>query len=156
MTKLDLDALQARVAAFTGLADPGAVSKVRPGAVFEVSDALIRFPGDRPRTWHELRRVIVVQAHGLLGPARPDTVSVVPCSASQHGARRGDFDVPDGEAAFTKPGVVAFATLLMPVLKTALTAGGHRGELSPEVYGALCARIAVNLGLGSELALPKR
>jgi hypothetical protein len=156
VAKLDLDAIQARVAASTGLADPGAVSKIRPGAVFEVADALIRFPGDGPRTWHDFRRVIVVQAHGLLGPALPDTVSVVPCSASQHGARRGDFPVPPDEKAFTKSGVVALATLLMPVLKNALTADGHRGELSPEAYGALCARIAVNLGLAPEVTLPKR
>ncbi len=156
MGKLDLDALQARVAASTGVADPGALSKLRPGAVFEVRDDLIRFPGDRPRTWHDFRRVIVVQSHGMLGPVLPETVSVVPCSASQHGARRGDFAVPDGEKAFTKPGVVAYATLLMPVLKKALTVDGHRGELSPEAYGALCAIIAVNLGLAPSPTLPPR
>jgi len=156
MGKLDLDAIQARVAAITGMADPDALSKIRPGAVFEVRDQLIRFPGDKPRTWHEFRRVIVVQAHAMLGPALPATVSVVPCSASQDGALRGDFDVPDGEKAFTKPGVVAYATLLMPVLKKALTVDGYRGELSPEAYGKLCATIAVNLGLAPSPTLPRR
>lgn len=156
MAKIDLNAIQARVASRTGLADPGAVSKIQPGAVFEIADDLVRFPGDATRTWHELRRVIVVQAHSLLGPVYPDTVSVVPCSASQTGARRGDFLVPDGEKAFTKPNVVAYASLLMPVLKKALTSDGYRGQLSAEAYGALLGRIAANLGIQPAVALPRR
>lgn len=147
MRKLDLDAISRLVASRTDIADPSAVAKITPGAVFEIKDELVRFPGDSPRTWHEFRRVIIVQAHSLLGPVLPDTVSVVPCSASQAGARRGDFLIPEGEPAFTKPGVVAYATLLMPVLKKALTGDGHRGQLSPETYGRLLATIATNLGV---------
>jgi hypothetical protein len=153
MAKLDLDALQRRVASMTDIANPSAVAKTEPGAVFEIPDELVRFPGDPPRTWHEARRVIVVQSHGLLGPVQPDTVSVVPCSASQNGARRGDFLIPPGEKAFTKPNVVAYATLLMPVLKKALTGEGYRGRLSDEAYGQLLATISANLGLGSALGL---
>ena len=148
MAKLDLDAIQRRVASMTNIADPSAVSKTVSGAVFEIPDDLVRFPGDPPRTWHEVRRVIVVQAHGLLGPVLPDTVSVVPCSASQKGVRRGDFLIPEGEGAFTKPNVVAYATLLMPVLKKALTGDGYRGQLSHEAHGRLLATIAANLGIG--------
>jgi len=153
MAKLDLDAIQRRVASLTNVADPSAVLKTQPGAVFEIPDDLVRFPSDPRRTWHEARRVIVVQAHGLLGPVQPDTVSIVPCSASQKGARRGDFLIPEGEGAFTKPNVVAYATLLMPVLKKALTGDGYRGKLSDETYGQLLAIISANLGLGSALGL---
>jgi hypothetical protein len=154
--KPDLDDLQARVAARTGLAHPGAVSRIEPGAVFEVADTLVRFPGDRPRTWHDFRRVIVVQAYNLLGPVDPETVSVVPCSASQQRVRRGDYLVPAEEKAFSRPEVVAFSTLIMPVLKSALTSDGYRGVLSPEAYGGLLARIAANLGAGPWVAMPPR
>jgi hypothetical protein len=153
MAKLDLDAIQRLVASRTNVSDPSAVSKSKPGAVFEIADDLVRFPGEASRTWHEARRVIVVQAHGLLGPVQPETVSVVPCSASQKGVRRGDFLIPEGESAFTKPHVVAYATLLMPVLKRALTGDGYRGQLSDEVYGRLLATIAANLGICSATGL---
>lgn len=153
MAKLDLDAIQRLVASRTNVADPSAVSKTAPGAVFEIPDDVIRFPGDPARSWHEMRRVVVVQAHGLLGPVQPATVSVVPCSASQREVRRGDFLIPDGEDGFTKPNVVAYATLLMPVLKKALTGDGYRGRLSDETYGRLLATIAANLGIGSMLGL---
>lgn len=166
MAKLDLEAIQARVAAQTGVADPLAASKVRPGAVFEIDDKLIRFPGDSPRTWHDFRRVIVVQGYSFCGQVLPSTVSVVPCSASRNklsreGAsgpdvRRGEFLVPEGEPAFTKPDVIALAPLLMPVLKKALTSEGYRGDLRPETYGKLIATIRANLGLNAEVMLPPR
>lgn len=156
MAKLDLGALLARVASETGLADPGAVANLKPGAVFEVSDRLVIFPGDQPRTWHELRRVVVVQGHSFLGPVNPDTVMVVPCSASQTKVRRGDFEVPDGEPGFTKTSVVAYTTLVMPVLKTALTPEGHRGQLTDETFGRLLGMIAKNLGIGFSATMPPR
>ena len=156
MPKIDLDRIQALVASKTGLADPDAVSKIQPGAVFEISDDLVRFPGDPPRTWHDFRRVIVVQAHHLLGPVEPSSVSVVPCSASRQTEGRGNLLVPAGETAFTKPSVVALCTLLMPVPKTALSSDGYRGSLSPETYGRLLAVIAINLGIASNTLLPPR
>ena len=61
--------------------------------------------------------------------------------------------IPDDEPGFTKPGVVAYATLLMPILKKALTADGHRGQLKPETHGRLLATIAANLGIASAAAL---
>src|SRR5262245_10829490 len=94
MAKLDLDAIQARVAAVTGVADPLAASKIRPGAVFEIDDKLIRFPGDPPRTWHDFRRVIVVQGYRFCGQVLPGTVSVVPCSASRDKILREGVWVP--------------------------------------------------------------
>lgn len=102
MAKIDLDAIERLVASRTDVADPSAVSMIAPGAVFEIQDELVRFPGDALRTWHEMRRVVVVQAHGLLGPVLPDTVSVVPCSASQRQVRRGEFLMPNDEPGFTK------------------------------------------------------
>jgi hypothetical protein len=115
--RIDLDAIERMVAHKTGAADPSAVGLMKPGAVFEVSDKLIDFPGssEATRTWHDMRRVVVVQSHHLLGSVLPDTVTVVPCSASQHGPRRGDFRIPNGEPGFTKPNVVAYATLAMRV-----------------------------------------
>lgn len=166
MAKLDLEAIQARVAAKTGVADPLAASRIRPGTVFEIDDKLIRFPGDPPRTWHDFRRVIVVQGYSFCGQVLPDTVSVIPCSASRNktlrdgsmvpDVRRGEFLIPEGEPAFTKPFVIALAPLLMPALKRALTSEGHKGNLRPETYGKLTATIRANLGLDDEVTLPPR
>jgi hypothetical protein len=86
----------------------------------------------------------------------PRTVLIVPCSASQTEPQRGDFSVPDGTPGFTKSNVVAYATLIMPILKTDLTAELHRGQLEPEIFGRLRAQIAVNLGLAAGITLPPR
>lgn len=156
MAKLDLDAIQAKVASLSGIADPDALSRLKMGAVFEIADDLVPFPHDKNRTWHEMRRVIVVQADSLLGPVEPRTVMVVPCSASQNDVRRGDYVLPKDEPGFTRPHVVAYATLVMPILKSALTLDGYRGQLTDETLAQLRARIAQNLGLGVMLEIPPR
>jgi hypothetical protein len=156
MSKLDIEAILEKVAAKTGSADPRAVEHLRPGAVFEVADKLVHFPNEVRRKWHDFRRVVIVQAFGLLGPVAPDTVLVVPCSASQHGARTWDFAVPPDEPGFTRNDVVAYASLVFPVLKAALTREGFRAQMRPETYGLLQARIAKNFELAPEVTLPPR
>ena len=96
------------------------------------------------------------QAYSLLSPMPPETVSVVPCSASQSSVGRWDFAIPPGEGAFTRPNVVAYATLVMPIQKVALASEGYRGDLTPEACGALVAKTSTNLGLKPEVILPKR
>lgn len=63
MTKLDLDALQAKAAALAGKAPHVAGDDLRPGAVFEVEDGFVWFRDATmhvARTDHAQRRVIVV------------------------------------------------------------------------------------------------
>ncbi len=62
--KIDLDAIQARLAQQEGL-DPEAIAKLVPGAVYEIEDALVHFPENPVRDWHDGRRVIAVQAREL-------------------------------------------------------------------------------------------
>ncbi len=80
---------------------------------------------------------------------KPRTVLVVPCSASQGDPGRGDVLLPKDEPGFTKPHVIAYATLVMPVLKSALNAAGYRGQLSDTTLGVLMATVARNLGIGA-------
>ena len=148
MARLNLDDINERVAAATGTAAPGAASLMKQGAVFRIDDALIRFPENpRREIKHPERWVVVVQADHLLGVGAPRTVMVVPCSASQAGAGRGDFLMPTGEKSFTKTVVVAYATLVQAVLKSALTLSGHQGDLSDAALGALLGVLARNLNL---------
>lgn len=99
-----------------------------------MKDAAISFPEERadgagPRTTHAVRWCIVVQATVWASSRNPVTVLVVPCSTS---ARRPvgpwDLEIPDGTAGFDAAGVVAYTSLVQPVLKGDLKE--HKGDLS--------------------------
>lgn len=154
MANIDLAAIQERVAQQTGNVNPGVSALLRPGAVFEIDDKLINFPNNTGRGPHEFRRVIVVQGDFYLGVGLPETALIVPCSASQPETTFGNFSIPSGEKAFTKPNVVAYTTLVMPVLKCHFEQKNHRGNLTPATLGALRARVAQVLGLEVTATLP--
>ena len=155
--RLDLDEIERSLAARAGL-DPEAMKHMVEGAVFEVPDHLVKFPATQEgkRTEHDYRRIVIVQAHHLLGPQPPETILVVPCSVSAKGCGRADSEVPPGERAFTKPNVVAYASLNIAVPKSALTKDLHKGTLSDVALSQLRAVIAKNFALGSPVALPPR
>lgn len=154
MSKRDIEDAQARAALATGNVDPKALDKLKPGAVFEVEDKLIHLPEEPDRAPHPLRRVIIFQNFRFLGGGRPNTVLVVPCSASQK-TSQVDYNIPSDEPAFTKDGIVAFTTLLMPVLKSEFRAQHYKGDLRPQTLGELQANVLNVLGL-SPGRLPPR
>lgn len=133
------------------LASPTLIRDARPGAVFTVDDGSIGFPGSQepgagPRTEHPTRYAIIVQAHVLCTSMVPNTVLVVPCSASsRQRAGAHDFDVPDTETAFSKENIVAYVSLVQPIRKGALRV--FKGDLAPATLEALRAVMLRNLGL---------
>lgn len=134
-----------------GLAPAHLMPKMKPGAVFVVPDKVIglpesRIPGAAKRDLHDVRPVIIVQAVRRNKPRELKTVLVVPCSASRSGAATGDVDIPDeAMSGFWKERVVAYTTLLQPVLKGELLE--HRGDVSAGTLEALQVAIMQNLGL---------
>ena len=114
----------AEALAATGLARPDLAREFRPGAVCSLNDAAIDFPTDRlpgagERTEHGRRRAIVMQCRPWSQSKAPPTLLVVPCSASHRGGL-GPWDVhiPDETPGFTKEKVVAYTSLVQPVLKS--------------------------------------
>ena len=146
MARPNLAEVQARAAAASGLANPGSLAHMLPGAVFEIDDSLVKFPENPARIPHLLRRVVIVQGFKYLGSGLPRTVLVVPCSSSRAGAERGDYDIPPDEPGFTAPSVVAYATLVMAVLKTDLRPELHRGQMRSQSFGELMAHVRGVLG----------
>lgn len=144
MSKLSLDDIQRRVAASQGM-DPAAIDHLKPGAVFEIDDALVRYPGDPERDPHPLRRVIIVQAPEYLSGTKPSTALVVPCSASSAGGR-GDVEIGPDEPGFTKPSV-AQTTLVMAILRRDLQREHFKGHVRIETLAQLHAQLAALLGL---------
>jgi len=144
----DLRAKIERAKKAAGLAPKEIIAAAKPGAVFAVKDDVIALPEERiegsgVRTLHETRRAIVVL--------------VVPCSASAKGPVAScDLEIPQGEPGFDAPRVVAFASLIQPVLKADLDK--HYGQISDETLLKLQTVIAVNLDLvqSSTVALPAR
>jgi hypothetical protein len=139
---------KAQAARNIGLAPSEVIKEARPGAVFAVKDDAIVFPEERlggTRAKHATRRVILIQLPKLIVAARPCTVSVVPCSASQ-GAASGNWDLllPSGEEAFDEPKVVAYASLLQPILKSDLVK--CYGHLRDSTLLQIQSMIAANLG----------
>lgn len=122
------------------LAAKNLVAKMVPGAVFTAKDSALSMPAERlegagPRSLHDGRRVIVVQAVPLNRATDPVTLLVVPCSASAGRVGRADVSIPAGEIGFTKDGVVAFTSLVQPLLKADLV--HHHGNVSPETLHAI-------------------
>jgi mRNA-degrading endonuclease toxin of MazEF toxin-antitoxin module len=119
--------------------------------VFSVIDGAIEFPdshqqGAGARTEHGSRRCIVVQTAIWGNSTRPTTVLVVPCSASQRGpAAPWDFQIPSGADAFDRDHVIAFTSLVQPVLKSDLLA--HHGDLDPRTLLDFRLRLAQVLDL---------
>lgn len=151
---------KAEAARKQGLAPRELIQQARPGAVFAVNDEAIAFPGERlhgSRKMHETRRVIIVQDAQLNILRNPNTVSVVPCSASQTGpVGDWEFSIPSGEEAFDAASVIAYLSLLQPVLKSDLVK--CYGCLRDVTLLKIQMRIAQNLGLiaSSSVNLPPR
>lgn len=132
-----------------GLASSELVRHMAPGAVFIARDPAIQFPesqleGAGARDLHAGRRVIVVQARELNARQSPKTLLVVPCSASSALCGEWDFEIPDGETAFDKPKVVAYASLMQPILKRDLVK--FVGNLTDGTLLQLQQIVARNLG----------
>jgi len=120
-----------------------------PGAVFVVADHRVSMPHPIgvTRDIHPTRRVIIVSGHVLTRAVRPNTLLIVPCSASRGSVGPHDLLLPDDEAAFTSEKVVAVASLLGPILKSDLQS--HVGDLRTETLERLQAVILANLGVVS-------
>lgn len=153
-------ASKAQAARNRGLAPPEIIQQARPGAVFAVKDEAIQFPAERlgkARTFHETRRVLVIQGALLNAQSNPNTITVVPCSASQFGLP-GDweFSIPPEEEGFDATGVVAYLSLIQPVLKSDLIK--CYGYLKDTTLLEIQKKIGRNLGLisSTNLKLPPR
>jgi mRNA-degrading endonuclease toxin of MazEF toxin-antitoxin module len=113
------------------------IREARPGAVFNVLDAAIKFPGpaDATRTPHATRPVIVVSTEKLNMLRDPPILVVVPCTASKQGlVAWWEFAIPKDEEAFDKD-AVALPVLIQPILKSALVS--LRGHLSVDALVGL-------------------
>jgi hypothetical protein len=132
-----------------GLAPPEIIRHARPGAVFVVKDEAIAFPQERvpdaSRTEHETRRVIVCNDLALCRATAPNTLLVVPCTASQGEVSDWHLAIPSDEPAFTAAKVVALTQLVQPILKSDLIR--FVGVLTAGTFVRLQARVAQNLGL---------
>ncbi len=145
-----------------GLAPKNLISHAKPGAVFSIKDSTIVFPEDRRegsgvRALHATRRAIIVQCAAQARALSPRTLLVVPCSASQRGVcGHHDLEIPAGEPGFNADQVVAYASLVQPVLKADLDV--YHGQISDQTLQKLQSVLAVNLGLiqATSLALPPR
>lgn len=105
---------------------------MEPGAVFTIEDKLAVFPESRlanagERTMHATRPVILMQAIKWSRAASPKTVLVVPCSSSGSPGPM-DIAIPAGESGFDAPNVIAYTSLLQPILKSDLLT--HKGTVS--------------------------
>ncbi len=113
-------------------------------------------PARSSRTLHAERRIILVQSAELATASSPKTLLVVPCLASQGGPNAWDLCVPEGETAFDKSMVVAFTSLVQPILKSDVVT--YHGQLTDESLDLLQLRLLENLGVRSPLMakLPPR
>jgi hypothetical protein len=157
----DAKARMKQASADVGLAPKGLLADARPGAVYTVRDVAIALPETRipkapARTVHAERRIILVQSAALATAASPKTLLVVPCSASQGGPSAWDLRVPPDEPAFDKSMVVAFTSLVQPILKSDVMA--YCGQLTDASLDLLLARLLENLGVRAPLMtkLPPR
>lgn len=152
MPKFDPRALLKDAKARKGLASPAILGGLRTGAVVEVTDSSItwpesRLPGAGPRTGHPRRRAIVVQRQEWIRAADPPTLLVVPCSASHSGLVLGcDLEIPDDEPHFTKERVVAYVSLIQPVLKSDVVR--VLGDLNDPTRTAFLTKLAAIVDLG--------
>jgi hypothetical protein len=125
MSRGGFDARRLLAAALArGLERPEFTGSFGPGTVVSLKDEAIDFPTDRlpnagARTVHDFRRAIILQVREWANANRPVTLLVVPCSASHRGdVGAWDVRIPDGTAGFTKPSIVAYTSLIQPVLKS--------------------------------------
>ena len=135
---------KAAAAKARGLAPLKTVNLMLPGAVFNVPDLRVvlpeaRVPGRGARTVHPTRPVILVSPTSHLRSGTLLTLLVVPCSASHKGVCPDDFEIPANESAFDQPRVVAYVSLVQPMLKSDL--GTHAGQLSVEALAGLLAAL---------------
>lgn len=149
----DLKALAARA---RGLAPPRLSANARAGAVFTADDKSIHFPTDAlpnsgQRNLHANRRVIIFQEYRLNTAAAPPTILVIPCSASASKCSAWDFEVPKGEGGFDAERVVAYVSMVQPILKSHLLA--HKGDLSADALSELRKRMLAVIGISGIGAL---
>ncbi|WP_437275458.1 hypothetical protein WME90_29975 [Sorangium sp. So ce375] len=143
-----------------GLAPASLIAKARPGAVFIVDDKLVVLPDSRKpgvkRTWHDGRRVIIVQSQQMSRAGIPSTILAVPCSASAKLAGPWDMLLPNGEEGFDCTGVIAYASLVQPFLKSDLER--YVGQLQDDTLIELQRLVLMNLGLvqTDQVQLPAR
>lgn len=156
MTKRQASSLKERARRAQGLAPPDLIRPASPGAVYKIKDEAIQFPLERlpdagPRSKHTVRWVIVAQAANFCRSAVPQTISVVPCSASS--VIPGPCDLLlENESGFTEAKVVAYVSMLQPVLKSDLVEFcGYIGTGALPRFQAVLLR---NLGFLPPTALP--
>lgn len=136
----------ARAKASGGLAPKGLVKQMTPGAVFLVRDEAVDMPTAGARRLHDFRHVLIVSATALNRATRPNTLMVVPCSASHTTADYYDVAVPRGEGGFDpSKTIVAVTSLVGPVLKSDLEK--HLGDVTDDTLQAIHARICTNMGV---------
>lgn len=133
-------------------------ARVRPGAVYLILDEVINWPKARDaQRGHTQRFVIVLQDQELCLPDRgPQTVMVIPCSSSgSGGAAPWDFLIPDGESGFDKTHVIAYVSLVQPILKTDLNQ--YLGQVSKATVEEIKVRAQWLMAIQrSPLKLPER
>lgn len=145
--RLDRSGASQRV---SGLANKALVPLMMPGAVFRLTVERTVFPESRlptagPPTIHHGRRVVLVAPRFTLHTATIKTLLVVPCSASETELRPYDLRIPDGEPGFDRTGVIAYASLLQPLLKGDL--GDCTGQLTGGTLADLFACVRRHLDL---------
>lgn len=136
-----------------GLASAELTPLIVPGAVFILPKKLTQFPDarlpDAGRASEHERRIIVAQSEPVCQDDGISSLLIVPCTAHYRGpVKTCDFPIPSGEPGFTKDPVVAYASLMQPVLKSDLA--DHKGRLRASTLGQLMAVVARNLGMTAE------
>jgi len=130
------------------LASKDVIRDARPGAVYTVTDAAIRFPAtdEASRSYHAVRWVILIQSTRLCQAASPRTVLVLPCSSSHRG-KLGSYDlsVPRGTDGFDAEAVVAYVSLIQPILKADLKQ--YQGFVGMEFLSDIWRTLASVVGL---------
>ncbi len=130
------------------LASKDIIRDARPGAVYAVTDAAIRFPetDEALRSHHPVRWVILVQSTQLCQAASPRTILVVPCSSSHRG-KLGSYDlsVPRGTDGFDAEAVVAYVSLIQHILKADLKQ--YKGFIGTDFLSDIWRTLASVVGL---------
>lgn len=148
--------LAAAISRSPGPAPKALIQLAEPGAVFSVLDASITFPTDRKATagardTKPMRRVVVLQCTMFCQSGQPETLLVVPCSASTS-LGVGDLRIPEGEAGFTGSRVIALTSLVQPILKSDLVK--HHGNVSVDTLVELRRSVFTLLSLTTDRKFP--
>lgn len=155
----DLKALGQKAQKNALLAPKGVIVTAQPGAIYVAKDEHLRFPvseaiGKRERKF--VRPVVVVQDRQLSRAGDPQTILVVPCSSTSPTPNPWDYLIPGDEEAFDRAHVIAYTSLVQPIVKAALVE--YKGQLRPQTLVEIQRIIVANLGLLQtiEIELPPR